>query len=203
MKNEEVIREALLNNTIRLIGEGGFERATTKAIAYDGVSIPGVRLNEVHIYRVFGSKEKLYAYMFTSLDVELFAKVGEVFGIFSDPGVTFKEKMESVFRELWHFLLGFENKTRSYVRFFYSNHYKETVLREHRKRLDRVADSFSFAVKEGKSVRALIHALFMVMLDQAIQVYNGDLEDTEETTAYVFRILYQILLPYVKPELKP
>ena len=32
MKNEHAGREILIDNTIRLVAEGGFEKATTKAI---------------------------------------------------------------------------------------------------------------------------------------------------------------------------
>ena len=70
MKNEQEIREYLINNTIRLIAEGGFEKATTKAITYDGEPPLGLKMNEVYIYRLFGNKEKLYTKAFECLDEE-------------------------------------------------------------------------------------------------------------------------------------
>ena len=67
MKNESIIRTALIENTTRLIGEGGFEKSTTNAIVHNGTSDIGIKLNEVYIYRIFGSKERLYAEVFSEL----------------------------------------------------------------------------------------------------------------------------------------
>ena len=67
MKNEQDIREILISNTISLIAEGGFERATTKAITYSGNSLPNVKLNEAYIYRLFGDKEHLYEKAFEKI----------------------------------------------------------------------------------------------------------------------------------------
>ena len=72
MKNEQEIREVLMNNTIRLIADGGFEKATTKAITHSGELPTDVKMNEVHIYRLFGSKEELYSFVFDYIDREIF-----------------------------------------------------------------------------------------------------------------------------------
>ena len=51
MKNETTIREILIENTIHLVAEGGFEMATTKAIAHGDRGACGeIRMNEVYIY---------------------------------------------------------------------------------------------------------------------------------------------------------
>ena len=71
MKNERIYRETFINNTIRLVSEGGFEMATTRAISGDRKEVTGVKLNEAHIYRVFGTKENLFAETFAMLDNEL------------------------------------------------------------------------------------------------------------------------------------
>ncbi|MBR3691438.1 MAG: hypothetical protein IKL89_01900 [Clostridia bacterium] len=59
MKREQELREILIHNTVRLVAEGGFEKATTKAITFDGETLPDMRMNEVYIYRIFGNKEHL------------------------------------------------------------------------------------------------------------------------------------------------
>ena len=64
MKNERLYREVFIKNTLRLVAEGGFEKATTRAIAGERREIGNVRLNEAHIYRVFGTKENLLAEVF-------------------------------------------------------------------------------------------------------------------------------------------
>ena len=100
MKNGDVIREALIENTIRLIGDGGFEKATTKGIVSLGIKDPNIRLNEVYIYRVFGSKDLLYSEAFAVLDNELFAMVRRITqNFFADPR-PFRDRMQYLFNRL-------------------------------------------------------------------------------------------------------
>ena len=71
MKYETEIRELLISNTIHLIAEGGFEKATTKELTHCGGDLPNMKMNEVYLYRIFGSKENLYDEAFVRLDREL------------------------------------------------------------------------------------------------------------------------------------
>jgi AcrR family transcriptional regulator len=202
MKNETIIREALIKNTTRLIGEGGFEKSTTNAIVHDMTHAPGIKLNEVYIYRIFGSKERLYADVFAELDTELFATVAEALDVFERKDIEFRERLSIVFDRLWRFLLGNEIKTRCYVRYFYSTYYREKSHRDHRKKLDAAAQRFAPAFTKESNVHALIHAVFMTMLDFAIQVHNGDLEDNEDTAYHVFNLLYHSLYCYLREDLR-
>ena len=72
MRYESEIKELLIENAIHLIAEGGFEKATTKELTHCGGQLPDFKMNEVYIYRFFGSKEKLYETAFVRLDTELF-----------------------------------------------------------------------------------------------------------------------------------
>lgn len=199
MKNGNEIKETLLNNTIRLIGDCGFEKATTKAIVALGISDPKIRLNEVHIYRVFGSKERLYAEAFSVLDNELFAKVRESVRNFFDDPCPFQDRMKHLFDKLWRFLLGNECRCRCYVRFYYSAYFREQTLREHRSLLLSQEPMFRLIFKEESDVISLIHTTFMTMMDFAIRVYNGDLEDTKENAYHIFNLLYYSLSSYFDP----
>ena len=201
MKNESIIREALISNTTRLIGEGGFEKSTTNAIVHDGASVPGIKLNEVYIYRIFGSKERLYAEVFSELDDELFTTVGKALDIFERRDVALRDRLRILFDRIWRFLLGNEIKTRCYVRYFYSMYYREKSHRDHRKKLDAAAQRFAPAFTKECNVRALIHTVFMTMLDFAIQVHNGDLEDNEENAYHIFDLVYQSLVSYFREDL--
>ena len=60
MKYENEVKELLIHNAIHLIAKGGFENATTKDLALSGGNLPGLKMNEVYIYRLFGSKESVY-----------------------------------------------------------------------------------------------------------------------------------------------
>ena len=47
---------------------------------------------------------------------------------------------------------------------------------------------------------SLIHTTFMTMMDFAIRVYNGDLEDDEDNAYHIFNLLYYSLSSYFAPE---
>lgn len=200
MKNGDVIREALIENTIRLIGDGGFEKATTKGIVSLGIKDPNIRLNEVYIYRVFGSKDLLYSEAFAVLDNELFAMVRRITqNFFADPR-PFRDRMQYLFNRLWQFLLGNETRCRCYVRIYYSAYFREQTLRRHRDLLTSQEEVFSPIFKDESDVLSLIHTTFMTMMDFAIRVYNGDLEDDEDNAYHIFNLLYYSLSSYFAPE---
>ena len=200
MKNGNVIREALLENTIRLIGDCGFEKATTKGIVSLGIKDPNIRLNEVYIYRIFGSKELLYAEAFSVLDNELFALIRQTTRNFFDDPCSFRERMYHLFEKMWGFLLGNESRCRCYVRFYYSAYFREQTLRKHRELLGAQEGVFSPIFKDECDVISLIHTTFMTLMDFAIRVYNGDLEDNEENEYHIFNLLYYSLSSYFAPE---
>lgn len=201
MKNGEVIREALLNNTIRLIGESGFEKATTKAIVSAGISDPNITLNEVYIYRVFGSKERLYSEVFAELDNELFTFIRSSATALVKSNMSFRDRMHSYFGMIWDFMLGNEYRCRCYVRYYYSAYFREQSLRNHRKLLYSQESFFAPMFKSESDVISLIHNTFMTMMDFAIRVYNGDIENNEENAYHIFNLLYDSLSSYFEPSL--
>ena len=105
MKYEQEIKSTLIDNTIRLIAEGGFESATTKAIAYSGAPVPNVKMNEAYIYRLFGSKEQLYAVVFDVLDKEIAYVLHHSFEEVQDLTVDPEQKLHIIFMRTWRFLL--------------------------------------------------------------------------------------------------
>lgn len=200
MKNGDAIRNALVENTISLIGNGGFEKATTKAIVSLGIDDPSIKLNEVYIYRVFGSKELLYAEAFSVLDTELFTRVrNAVAQSFYIEG-TFRDRMQSLFDKMWEFLIGNECRCRCYVRYYYSAYFREQTMRNHRKHLSTQKEFFATIFKEESDTVTLIHNTFMTMMDFAIRVFNGEIENDEENTYHIFNLLYYSLTPYFDPE---
>ena len=120
MRYETEIKELLIENAIHLIAEGGFEKATTKELTHCGGQLPDFKMNEVYIYRFFGSKEKLYETAFVRLDAELlqaFKNGVELVGGFDGER---KKKLSEFFALAWNFILGNEERRRCYVRYYYS-----------------------------------------------------------------------------------
>lgn len=197
MKNERIYRETFINNTIRLVSEGGFEMATTRAISGDRKEVTGVKLNEAHIYRVFGTKENLFAETFAMLDNELITVIKGGLSDFNGDN-DFRGGCEKLFMKLWRFLLQNEDKCRYYTRYYYSVYFKNGVYDVHMKKYAVLIEKMTPSFVHGADVWSLFHHIITVMLDFAIRVYNGALEDTEENAYHIFNVAYSSIAPYLK-----
>ena len=198
MRYESEIKELLIENAIHLIAEGGFEKATTKELTHCGGQLPNFKMNEVYIYRFFGSKEKLYETAFVRLDTELFHafKHGvEIIGGFDDSR---KEKLERFFSMAWQFILGNEERCLCYVRYYYSIYFKGASLEAHRKLFAGMVDEMTPIFKDEADVSSILHSVFTALFDFAIRVYNGDLEDNDENRPHIFNVLYCMMISYFK-----
>ena len=200
MKHHSEIRELLIGNAIRLVAEGGFEKATTKELAHCSGTLPDLKMNEAYIYRIFGSKEELFRSAFISLDDELvysFSIATEMIGGFETCP---KEKLLKFFEMTWKFIMHNEEKCRYYVRFYYSVYFKGTALLSHRTHMAGIISELSCLFKEEADVHSILHSVFTTILDFAIRVYNGELEDNDINRPHIFNVLYCMMSTYFKTE---
>ena len=198
MKYEAEIKELLIRNTIHLIAEGGFERATTKELTHCSGDLPGFKMNEVYIYRLFGSKENLYDAAFLQLDTELYEAFQKGIAEISWTGTNKREQMHEFFLLAWKFILGNEERCRCYVRYYYSIYFKGKSLEAHKKLFEEMISVIAPLFKEEADVFAILHSVFTTMFDFAIRVYNGGLEDSDENRPHVFNVLYCMMSTYFK-----
>ena len=198
MKHEAEIRELLINNTIRLIAEGGFEKATTKEITYCGGNLPDVKMNEVYIYRIFGSKENLYEVVFARLDNEVYQAFRRGAVAVGGFGGGSREKIYEFIRLAWRFILGNEDKCRCYVRYYYSVYFKGSSRDTHRKLFASVISEMAPAFKAEADIVSIMHSVFSTLLDFGIRVYNGDLEDNDDSIEHICNVLYCMMSTYFK-----
>ena len=201
MKYENEVKELLIHNTIHLIAEGGFEKATVKELTTCGGNLPGFKMNDVYIYRVFGSKENLYRAAFTRLDSELFCNFRRAFEYANKPDDSSSDIKSKVFRFLeiaWKFLLNDEERCRCYVRFYYSIYFTGEVAEAHRSLFSGMICGIAHAFKEEADVDSIIHSVFTTMIDFAIRVYSGALVDDEVNRTHVFNVLYCMMSTYFK-----
>ena len=199
---EARVKDRLISNAIRLVAQGGFEKATTKELAFSGGAPDCCKMNEVYIYRYFGSKENLFAAAFIQLDDELygdFKRAVEKIGGFEEGDV---EKLNQFFTMAWESLLESEEKFRYYVRYYYSVYFKGETLKSHEKHFGKIAAEMKVLFREEANVDAIIHSAFTSLLDFAVLVYNGQLADDEENRPHVFNVLYSILAAYFKTPMK-
>jgi AcrR family transcriptional regulator len=198
MRREADVKELLISNAIHLIAEGGFEKATTKELTHCGGSLPDFNMNEVYIYRLFGSKEKLYESAFLRLDSELFYlfrnEVRSIGGFEQDT----KKRLYAFFLKAWRFILGNEERCRCYVRYYYSIYFKSDSLEAHKKLFEGMVTEMTPIFKNEADVAAILHSVFTAMFDFAIRVYNGELEDNEINRPHIFNILYCMMMTYFK-----
>ena len=200
MKRENETRALLISNAIHLIGESGFEGATTKELTKCGGDLPGLKMNEVYIYRLFGSKEELYAAAFACLDQELltaFQNAANTVGGFT---ADTENKLYTFFAMAWRFILGNEERCRCYVRYYYSIYFKGPSVEAHKQLFECIAAHLTPIFTEEADVHSILHSVFTALLDFAIRVYNGELEDNDINRPHVFKVLYNMMAPYFKVE---
>lgn len=202
MKYEAEIKELLIDNTIHLIAEGGFEKATTKELTYYGGSLPDFKMNEVYIYRLFGGKEKLYEAAFLCLDRELisaFQNGVKAVGGFSEAPT---QKLYQFFLRAWEFVLRNEDRCRCYLRYYHSVYFKDHSKDVHREHFAQIIDEMAPLFKEEADVVAILHSVFTSLFDFAIRVYNHELEDNEITRPHIFNVLYCMMMTYLNDSVR-
>ncbi len=197
MKNENVYREIFIENTIKLVAEGGFEMATTRAICGERRKISDVNLNEAHIYRVFGTKENLFIEVFHTLDKELISSIKEFVFEF-DETEDFRKQCEILFQNSWNLLMKNEDKFKYYARFYHSVYFKKDVCREHKRKYATLTEKISPLFVVGADVWSLLHHIMTTLLAFATRVYNESLENSEENRTHIFNVVYSSIAPYLK-----
>ncbi len=197
MKNEALIRDILIENTICLIAEGGFEKATTREIAHRHGDRVDVKLNEVYIYRLFGGKEKLYAEAFQRLDRELIYAFGQANLSLAQGGNSLKEKGWLMFHHVWRFILQNEARCRCYVRYYYSVYFAGESKKNHGVEIAKKVADMASIFKKNADANALVHCVFTTMLSFANRVFNGELQDTEANAKHIYNVIYNSISDYL------
>ena len=155
-------------------------------------------MNEVYIYRLFGSKENLYETAFLTLDKEFTEAARTALAVSWGVDTNEKKKFYEFFLKVWAFVLKNEAHCRCYVRYYYSVYFKGKALEKHHKHFDSIVEAFKPLFIEEADVSAIMHSIFTTLLDFAIRVYNGVLANDEENRPHVFNVLYCMLMTYLK-----
>lgn len=155
-------------------------------------------MNEVYIYRFFGSKESLYEAAFLRLDTELvsaFQQSIEAIGGFAGERT---DKLLGFFALAWKFVLGDEERCRCYVRYYYSAYFKKRSREAHKKLFEGIVAAMAPIFKEEADVEAILHSVFAALFNFAILVYDGELEDSDTNRIHIFNVLYCMMVTYFK-----
>ncbi|MBR5140664.1 MAG: TetR/AcrR family transcriptional regulator [Clostridia bacterium] len=198
MKYEKEISELLISNAIKLIAEGGFEKATTKELTHCSGDLPGFKMNEIYIYRIFGSKENLYAAAFATLDKELFDAFKAAAISVGGFTHTSREKIYEFLAMAWSFIVGNEVRCRCYIRYLYSIYFKDQSLENHNRLFKEIIAQISTLFKDEADVGSIMHSVFVSIFDFAIRVFNNTLEDSEENRPHIYNVIYCMMATYFK-----
>ena len=191
MKQDE-IRRRLIDGTIHVIAKDGLDKASTKQI---GIA---TSTNEAYIYRCFAHKEDLLTKAFETLDEELVRKAMQHISVMYMSELEYELRCRVFFEAVWKFLLGNKDKCLAFVRYYYSPYFAKYSAFEHKKRYSPLVEKFSEAFIEEANAWMLLNHILNVMLDFAVKVFSEAVENNDDTTEHVFRLVYYSIRPYLK-----
>ena len=193
MKQQE-LRARLIDGTIHVIAENGFDKASTKRIGQ------ATSINEAYIYRIFKDKEDMFTKVFAALDEELITQVMANIDIMNTKTIEYEQRSRIFFFVIWEFLLGNRDKCLTYVRYYYSAYFKQYSAEEHKKRFAPVVEEFKAAFIEEADVWMILNHILNVMLDFAVKVHNDQMPENDNYAEHVFRVIYRSVEQYFKKE---
>lgn len=186
------MRQTLIAKTISVIANEGLDKTTTKAITQ------GTGINEAYIYRCFDHKEDLLTKAFETLDEELVRKAMQHISVMYMSELEYELRCRVFFEAVWKFLLGNKDKCLAFVRYYYSPYFTKCSAFEHKKRYSPLVEKFSEAFIKEANVWMLLNHILNVMLDFAVKVFSEAVENNDDTTEHVFRLVYYSIRPYLK-----
>ena len=186
------MRQTLIAKTISVIANEGLDKTTTKAITQ------GTGINEAYIYRCFAHKEDLLTKAFETLDEELIRKAMQHISVMYMSELEYELRCRVFFEAVWKFLLGNKDKCLAFVRYYYSPYFAKYSAFEHKKRYSPLVEKFSEAFIEEANAWMLLNHILNVMLDFAVKVFSEAVENNDDTTEDVFRLVYYSIRPYLK-----
>jgi len=186
------MRQTLIAKTISVIANEGLDKTTTKAITQ------GTGINEAYIYRCFAHKEDLLTKAFETLDEELVRKAMQHISVMYMSELEYELRCRVFFEAVWKFLLGNKDKCLAFVRYYYSPYFTKYSASEHKKRYSQLVEKFSEAFIKEANAWMLLNHILNVMLDFAVKVFSEAVENNDDTTEHVFRLVYYSIQPYLK-----
>lgn len=189
------MRQVFIDSAVRVVARDGMEKTTTKAIASEA------KLNEAYIYKCFSGKDELLSAALHMEDINFVALLQNTLPVMHTPGLSWKERLYILWEKSWSFILDKPADCSFYIRYYYSasccTHAYETHMACYRPLIEKASKVF----KPGTYMDMLVHQIFSTILFFAARVLNGEMENSEKTTAWAFEQIYSFVVPNVKAEI--
>lgn len=192
--DQQSMKQAFIESTVRVVARDGLEKATTKAIAAEA------GLNEAYIYKCFAGKDELLSEAFYREDENFARLLRDTLPVMRLPDLTWKERAFLLWKRSWEFILEKEPDLLFYLRYYYSANCRTYAYDAHLKHFRELIEKVRPAFKPGTNVDMLVHQIFDTMLAFAFRVLGGELENSEDTAAWAFEQIYSFVVPNVRAE---
>ncbi|MBQ4273655.1 MAG: hypothetical protein IJB94_01620 [Clostridia bacterium] len=71
-------------------------------------------------------------------------------------------------------------------------------MEKHQRHFDAIVERFRPLFIEEADVKAIMQSIFNALLDFAVRVYNGVLENNKINKSHIFNVLYCMMVTYLK-----
>lgn len=188
------MQQVFKNAVVRVVAREGLDKTTTKAIAREA------KLNEAYIYKCFADKDELLNEALNMEDANFAVLLDELFPVIYDERLTYRERAYVIWKRSWDFILEERDDCIFYIRFYFASIGLNHVYRKHMAAYQPLVERIRPLFKEGTNMEMLCHQVFCTMLFFAARIMDGDLENNEETTKWVFNQIDAFVTPNVRPD---
>lgn len=188
------MQQAFKDAAVRVVARDGLDKVTTKAIAREA------KLNEAYIYKCFAGKDDLLNETLNMEDANFAELLNELFPVVYDQRLSYRERAYVIWKRSWDFILEERDDCIFYIRFYFASIGLNHVYRKHMDAYGPLVERIRPWFKDGTNMEMLCHQVFCTMLFFAARVMDGDLENDEETTAWVFNQIDSFVTPNVRKD---
>lgn len=188
------MKRAFMDSTIRVVARNGLEKTSTKAIANDA------GLNEAYIYKCFDGKEQLLAETMMDADEKHYMYLQDALSVMRIESLSWKERAFLFWENNWKQTLARKEDTLFYIRYYYSASCRKYAYKTHLARFDPMNYLMKAVFRPGTKVAMLMHQVFDTKLMFALRVFAGEIEDSKETTRWIFEQIYSFMAPHFNPD---
>lgn len=188
------MKDVFIRSAVNVVYRDGLVKATTKSIAAEA------KLNEAYIYKCFQSKDALLCEAFIIEDANLAELISDKLSIMHDTELSWKERAFKLWDLCWEFILEFPEDFFFYIRYYYSVYCVDEIYDKHVECYRPVIEKIRPSFEDDANVDMLVHQILGTMLTFGMKVLMGEYSHDEKTSREVFDIVYNFIVPYIKPE---